>query len=80
MASKVGGPRIDRNTFDPRYFSKYFSRTLACACGLVAISTMNYAFDQQGFNSTQAMDSFERTFGKCTFNPKTKKTTCALET
>ena len=56
-------PTIDRSTFDPRYFTKYFTKNLALACGLVAISTFNYAFDQQGFNSTQAMDSFNKTFG-----------------
>ena len=54
---------IDRNTFKPSYFAQFFTRELALACGLVAISTFNYAFDQQGFNSTQAMDSFNRTFG-----------------
>ncbi len=61
---------IDKNTFNPRYFSKYFTRQLALACGLVAISTFNYAFDQQGFNSTQAMDSFNKTFGY--YDPKLK--------
>lgn len=55
--------RIDKNTFHPRYFSQYFTKHLARACGLVAISTFNYAFDQQGFNSTQAMDAFNKTFG-----------------
>lgn len=38
--------RIDRSTFDPRYFTKYFTKNLALACGLIAISTFNYAFDQ----------------------------------
>lgn len=56
-------PKIDKNTFDPRYFTKYFTKQLALACGLVAISTFNYAFDQQGFNSTQAMEYFNRSFG-----------------
>ena len=56
-------PTIDKNTFKPKYFARYFTKNLALACGLVAISTFNYAFDQQGFNSTQAMDSFNKTFG-----------------
>ena len=55
--------RIDKHTFDPRYFTQYFTKHLALACGLVAISTFNYAFDQQGFNSTQAMEYFNRSFG-----------------
>ena len=41
--------RIDRSTFDPRYFTKYFTKNLALACGLIAISTFNYAFDQVRF-------------------------------
>lgn len=55
--------RIDKNTFNPAYFTQYFTKHLALACGLVAISTFNYAFDQQGFNSTQAMEYFNRSFG-----------------
>ena len=62
---------IDKDTFNPKYFTKFFTKNLALACGLVAISTFNYAFDQQGFNSTQAMGSFSKTFGK--FNAKKKK-------
>jgi hypothetical protein len=37
--------RIDRNTFNPKYFSKYFTKQLVLACGVVAISTFNYAFE-----------------------------------
>jgi MFS transporter, SP family, sugar:H+ symporter len=55
--------RINKNTFNPRYFTQYFTKNLALACGLVAISTFNYAFDQQGFNSTQAMKAFTKEFG-----------------
>lgn len=54
---------IDRDTFKPAYFTKYFTKHLVFACGVVAISTFNYAFDQQGFNSTQAMDAFDKEFG-----------------
>lgn len=61
--SHIMAPKIDKHTFNPRYFTKYFTKQLALACGLVAISTFNYAFDQQGFNSTQAMEYFSRSFG-----------------
>ncbi|KAK3714968.1 hypothetical protein LTR37_007458 [Vermiconidia calcicola] len=61
-------PMIDRDTFNPRHFTKYFTKHLVLACGVVAISTFNYAFDQQGFNSTQAMDAFDREFGH--YNPE----------
>ena len=56
-------PMIERNTFNPKYFAKYFTKHLVIACGVVAISTFNYAFDQQGFSSTQAMDAFDKQFG-----------------
>ncbi|KAK5165444.1 uncharacterized protein LTR77_008973 [Saxophila tyrrhenica] len=56
-------PLIEKGTFNPRYFSKYFTKHLALACGVVAVSTFNYAFDQQGFNSTQAMTPFDKQFG-----------------
>lgn len=69
-------PTIDKDTFKPSHFTRYFTKNLALACGLVAISTFNYAFDQQGFNSTQAMPAFNKAFG--VYDPKTK--TYALET
>jgi MFS transporter, SP family, sugar:H+ symporter len=56
-------PQIDKQTFNPKYFTKFFTKRLALACSVVAISTFNYAFDQQGFNSTQAMDAFDKQFG-----------------
>ena len=67
---------IDCNTFNPQYFTRHFTKRLTLACGLVAISTFNYAFDQQGFNSTQAMDAFNKAFGY--YDPKEK--TFVLET
>jgi hypothetical protein len=57
-------PLIEKDTFNPKYFTKYFTKQLAIACGVVAISTFNYAFDQQGFNSTQAMTPFDKQFGE----------------
>lgn len=57
-------PLIDKNTFNPHYFTKYFTKHLTLSFGVVAISTFNYAFDQQGFGSTQAMDAFDKQFGE----------------
>jgi SP family sugar:H+ symporter-like MFS transporter len=54
----------------------HFNRQLTLACLLIAISTFNYGFDNQGFATTQAMNSFTRQFG--VYNSKTKK--YALET
>ena len=47
----------------PRYVTRHFTRNLALAWALIALSTFNYAFDQQGFNSTQAMNAFTKEFG-----------------
>ena len=66
--------KIGFDTFNPNHLTKYFTKNLALACGLVSISTFNYAFDQQGFNSTQAMTAFAREFGVCN-----KRGKCALE-
>lgn len=48
-----------------KVFAKFrlFNRRLAFSCLLIAISTCNYGFDNQGFASTQAMDAFDRQFG-----------------
>ncbi|CAG8931628.1 unnamed protein product [Penicillium salamii] len=56
--------------------SKYFNRQLALSCGLIALSSFNYAFDNQGFAQTQAMDAFEKRFG--VYDVKTK--TWSLDT
>ncbi|PLB43418.1 putative sugar transporter [Aspergillus steynii IBT 23096] len=53
----------------PRFLS-YFNKRLALACSLIAISSFNYGFDNQGFATTQAMDAFDRRFGK--FDPDTQ--------
>ncbi|KAK0377532.1 hypothetical protein CLIM01_05084 [Colletotrichum limetticola] len=47
-----------------------FNRSLTSTILLIAVSQFNFGFDQQGFNSTQAMDAFERQFGW--YNAKTK--------
>ncbi|KAK9859455.1 Sugar/inositol transporter [Penicillium brevicompactum] len=55
---------------------KYFNRKLALSCSLIALSSFNYAFDNQGFAQTQAMDAFSRRFG--VYDDKTK--TWSLDT
>lgn len=49
---------------------KTFNRSLFTTGMLIAVSQFNFGFDQQGFNSTQAMDAFERQFGW--YNPQKK--------
>ncbi|CAI7590145.1 unnamed protein product [Penicillium crustosum] len=55
---------------------KYFNKRLALSCSLIALSSFNYAFDNQGFAQTQAMDAFEKRFG--VYDAKAK--TWALDT
>lgn len=40
-----------------------FNSRLLYACGLIALSQVNFGMDQGAFNATQAMDSFQRKFG-----------------
>lgn len=47
-----------------------FNRSLLSTIMLIAVSQFNFGFDQQGFNTTQAMDAFERQFGW--YDPKKK--------
>ncbi|OAP54927.1 hypothetical protein AYL99_10627 [Fonsecaea erecta] len=42
---------------------KNFNRSLTGAVLLISLSTFNYGFDNQGFATAQAMDSFTRQFG-----------------
>lgn len=55
---------------------RHFNKQLLLACLLIAVSTFNYGFDNQGFATTQAMTAFTRQFG--VYNAKTK--TYALQT
>lgn len=48
-----------------------FNLTLGLTVILIAVSQFNYGFDQQGFNTTQAMSAFDRQYG--TYNPQTGK-------
>ncbi|KAF6834706.1 vegetative cell wall protein gp1 [Colletotrichum plurivorum] len=47
-----------------------FNRSLLSTIMLIAVSQFNFGFDQQGFNTTQAMDAFERQFGWYDFKKK----------
>ncbi|KAJ5692018.1 hypothetical protein N7462_001441 [Penicillium macrosclerotiorum] len=49
--------------------TKHFNRTLALSCTLIAISQLNYGFDNQAFSTTQSMTAFTKQFGE--YNPKT---------
>ncbi|KAJ5975134.1 hypothetical protein N7481_008841 [Penicillium waksmanii] len=49
--------------------TKHFNRTLALSCTLVAISQLNYGFDNQAFATTQSMTAFTKQFGE--YNPQT---------
>ncbi|KAK0108694.1 hypothetical protein ONS95_003485 [Cadophora gregata] len=51
--------------------TKHFNAVLLRSVLLIFLSTMNYGFDNQGFNTTQAMIPFKREFG--VLNPKTHK-------
>ncbi|KAI0202460.1 sugar transporter [Astrocystis sublimbata] len=43
--------------------SRYFNRQLTISVMIIAISSFNYGFDNQGFATTQATDAFQRRFG-----------------
>ncbi|KAJ5110665.1 hypothetical protein N7532_001200 [Penicillium argentinense] len=43
--------------------AKHFNRTLALSCTLIAISQINYGFDNQAFSTTQSMTAFTKQFG-----------------
>ncbi|KAJ5886241.1 uncharacterized protein N7473_008915 [Penicillium subrubescens] len=51
--------------------TKHFNRTLALSCTLIALSQLNYGFDNQAFSTTQSMTAFTKQFGE--YNPKTKQ-------
>lgn len=50
---------------------KHFNKSLTLACMLITVSTLNYGFDNAGFNTTQAMDGFQQQFGR--YNSTTGK-------
>lgn len=51
--------------------TKHFNATLTRSFLLIFLSTLNYGFDNQGFNTTEAMVPFKRQFG--VLDPKTHK-------
>ena len=59
------------NAFRSLAIRETFDLPLTLTIMVISISQFNFGFDQQGFNSTQAMDSFQRTFG--VFNEKKGK-------
>lgn len=63
------GCEILEYTMSIRAITKYFNRTLALSCTLVAISQLNYGFDNQAFATTQSMTAFTKQFGE--YNPQT---------
>lgn len=42
---------------------KTFNKSLTWSIMLIAVSQFNFGFEQQGFNTTQAMNQFARVFG-----------------
>lgn len=50
-------------------FVRHFTPRLAFSVALIALSTFNYGFDNQGIATSQAMLAYKKQFGD--FNPKT---------
>ncbi|KZF23905.1 general substrate transporter [Xylona heveae TC161] len=51
-------------------FSQHLTPRLGAAIALIALSTLNYGFDNQGIATSQAMAAYKKQFG--VYNPKTK--------
>ncbi|KAI5459034.1 general substrate transporter [Mariannaea sp. PMI_226] len=49
--------------------ARHFNPQLAGAVGLIALSTLNYGFDNQGIATSQAMAAYKKQFG--VYNPET---------
>ena len=47
----------------------HFTLRLAAAVGLIALSSLNYGFDNQGLATSQAMTTYKHQFG--VWNPET---------
>jgi hypothetical protein len=48
----------------------HFTPRLGAAVSLIALSTLNYGFDNQGIATSQAMNAYKQQFGD--YNPTTK--------
>jgi hypothetical protein len=75
-ASGTAGNRfIDQtSTMTPAFVKKnrilsHFTPRLAAAVGLIALSSLNYGFDNQGIATSQAMTTYKKQFG--TYDPTT---------
>lgn len=53
----------------PSGFFQHFTPRLALSVGLIALSTLNYGFDNQGIATSQAMAPYKKQFGE--YNTKT---------
>jgi SP family sugar:H+ symporter-like MFS transporter len=51
-------------------FFQHFTLRLGLSVGLIALSTLNYGFDNQGIATSQAMIPYKKQFGE--YNPETK--------
>jgi MFS transporter, SP family, sugar:H+ symporter len=50
--------------------TQYFNRRLFLSVSLVALSSLNYGFDNQTFSATEQTTAFQKTFG--VLNEKTQ--------
>lgn len=50
--------------------TQYFNRRLFLSVSLIALSSLNYGFDNQAFSTTESMTPFQKTFG--VYNAKTQ--------
>lgn len=50
---------------------QHFTTRLAMSVGLIALSTLNFGFDNQGIATSQAMIPYKKQFGE--YNPKKKE-------
>lgn len=50
--------------------AQYFNRRLFLSVSLIALSSLNYGFDNQAFSTTESMTPFQKTFG--VYNEKTQ--------
>lgn len=71
VASRDEATTSDPSTDVLTTFKNQFNKTLALTCFLLACSSFSHEFGNQGFATTQAMDSFSEQFGE--YNAKTHK-------
>ncbi len=64
MAETTNALAPDMEAKKPVGLRRHFNKSLFGACALIATSTFNYGFDNQGYATTQAMGPFRRQFGR----------------